>query len=60
MTTATSCGVATKVIATGRFSQEQPLQVGDPITISGQTGIVREVGPLLGERDLRLVLQLLS
>ena len=47
-----------ELIATGRFSQEQPLKAGEPITIAGYSGIVREVEPLLGERDLRLVVQL--
>jgi hypothetical protein len=47
-----------EVIATGRFSREQPLEIGERLTINGRTGIVRDVEPLLGERDLRLVVQL--
>ena len=48
-----------EVIATGRFSREQPLEVGERITIGSQSGIVRAVEPLLRERELRLVVQLL-
>jgi hypothetical protein len=46
------------VIATGHFSREQPLEVGERITIGGRAGIVRDVAPALGERELRLVVQL--
>jgi hypothetical protein len=48
-----------KVIATGHLSREQPLEVGDRITIGSQSGIVRSVEPVLHERELRLVVQLL-
>lgn len=34
----------------------QPLEVGERITIG--SGIVRDVEPLLGEHELRLVVQL--
>lgn len=47
-----------EMIATGRFSREQPLEVGERITIGSRSGIVRDVEPLLGERELRLVVQL--
>ena len=48
-----------EVIATGHFSREQPLEVGERLTINGRTGIVRDVQPSLGEqRELRLVVQL--
>lgn len=47
-----------EVIATGHFSREQPLEVGERITIGSRSGIVRDVGPILGERELRLVVQL--
>jgi hypothetical protein len=47
-----------EVIATGYFSREQPLEVGERITIGGRAGIVRDVAPVLGERELRLVVQL--
>jgi hypothetical protein len=48
-----------EVIATGRFSREQPLEVGDRVTIGSQSGIVRVTEPLLGEGELHLVVQLL-
>lgn len=48
-----------EVIATGHFSREQPLEVGERITIGSQSGIVRAIEPLLRERELRLVVQLL-
>ena len=47
-----------EVIATGHLSREQPLEVGERIMIGGRAGIVRDVEPLLGERELRLVVQL--
>jgi hypothetical protein len=37
----------------------RPLEVGDRMEIAGQPGIVRTVEPLLGEREVRLVVQLL-
>jgi len=48
-----------EVIATGHLSREQPLEVGDRIVIGGRAGIVRSVEPLLGERELHLVVQLI-
>jgi hypothetical protein len=47
-----------EVIATGHFNLELPLEVGERITIGSRAGTVRDVGPLLGERELRLVVQL--
>ena len=47
-----------EVIATGHLSREEPLEVGERITIGSQSGIVRSVEPLLHERELRLVVQL--
>lgn len=47
-----------EVIATGHFSREQPLEVGERITIGSRAGIVRDVEPILGELELRLVVQL--
>lgn len=48
-----------EVVATGHLSREEPLEVGDRIPIGGRDGIVRAVEPLLGERELRLVVQLI-
>ena len=46
------------VIATGHLGSDQPLEVGERITIGSRAGIVRSIDPLLGERELRLVVQL--
>ena len=46
------------VVATGHLTQEQALEVGERIEIGGELGTVRAVEPLLGERELRLVVQL--
>jgi hypothetical protein len=47
-----------EVLATGHLSREQPLAVGDRIEVGGRPAIVRAIEPLLGERELRLVLRL--
>lgn len=48
-----------EVIATGRLSRAAPLlEVGERVSIGGREGIVRSVEPLLGQRELRLVVQL--
>jgi hypothetical protein len=47
-------------IATGRLSHELPFQVGDRIEIGHQQGIVRTIEPVLHEREMRLVVQLLT
>jgi hypothetical protein len=47
-----------EVLATGHMAREQPLEVGERIAIGGRAGIVRAIQPLLGERELRLVVQL--
>jgi hypothetical protein len=48
-----------EVVATGHFSHEGPLEIGERVAIGRQNGIVRSIEPLLGERELRLVVQLL-
>lgn len=48
-----------EVIATGHMGREQPLEVGERITIGSHSGVVRATEALLGERELRLVVQLL-
>ncbi len=40
------------------MSREEPLEVGDRLEINGQLGIVRTIEPLLGDRELRLAVQL--
>ena len=47
-------------LATGHLTQPEPLEVGDTIEIGGSAGIVRAVEPMLGEHELRLVVQLVS
>jgi len=47
-----------EVVATGHFSREQPLEVGERVAIGRRGGIMRSI-ELLGERELRLVVQLL-
>ena len=47
-----------EVVATGRLSGERPFEVGERVSIGGREGIVRAVEPLLGVRELRLVVQL--
>jgi hypothetical protein len=48
-----------EIVATGHFTREQPLEVGDRIEVGGQRVIVRTIEPLFGEPELRLVLRLL-
>jgi hypothetical protein len=47
-----------EVVATGHLHREQPFEVGERVSIGGREGIVRAIEPLLGERELRLVVQL--
>ena len=49
-----------EVVATGHLSREEPLEVGERLEVNGQLGIVRTVEALLGDRELRLVVQLVS
>ncbi len=48
-----------ELVSTGHLIQERALEVGQRVEIGGELGIVRVVEPLLGERELRLVVQLL-
>ena len=47
-----------EVVATGHLMREDHLEVGDHLEINRQPGIVRTIEPLLGEHELRLVVQL--
>jgi hypothetical protein len=47
-----------EVIATAHPSSEESLEVAESITIGSRSGIVRAIEPLLGERELRLIVQL--
>ena len=46
------------LVSTGHLTRERRLEAGDWVVIGGQPGVVRAVEPLLGERELRLVVQL--
>jgi len=46
------------VIATGHLRSERPLEIGERMTIGSRSGIVRSIEPLLGQRELHLVVQL--
>ena len=48
-----------EIVATGRLTDETPPDVGHRITIGTAEGIVRQIEPTLGERERRLVIQLL-
>ncbi len=50
---------AEEVVATGHLTEERALEVGEQIVIGGLPGIVRAIEPVLGEREFRLVVQLL-
>lgn len=47
-----------EIIATGHLSPDEPFEVGDPVTIGRLEGIVHAIEPLVGEPELRLVVQL--
>ena len=47
-----------EIVATGHRTRERPLDVGERLMIGRRDGIVRAVEPLLGEREERLVIQL--
>jgi hypothetical protein len=47
-----------EVVATGDTTREEPIAIGDRVTFGGREGIARSVEPILGERELRLVVQL--
>ena len=47
-----------ELIATGHMSSERSFVVGERVVIGGYAGIVRSTEPLLGEHELRLVVQL--
>jgi hypothetical protein len=47
-----------EVVATGHLTREEPVEVGERLLIVGREGIVRTVDAVLGEREFRLVVQL--
>jgi hypothetical protein len=51
---------ADEIVATGHLSLEAPLAVGDRIELGRRQGVVRAIEPLLGEPELRLVVQVVG
>jgi hypothetical protein len=47
-----------QIVSTGHLEHDTPLEVGQAITIGRRDGIVRIIEPILGERELHLVVQL--
>ena len=47
-----------EVVATGLVTRERPLAPGDWTDLGGLSGVVRSVEPILGEAEVRLVVQL--
>jgi hypothetical protein len=47
-----------EVVATGRMAREEPIEIGHRVTLGGREGIARSIEPILGEHELRLVVQL--
>jgi hypothetical protein len=48
-----------EVVATGHLNYDRPLEIGDRVEVGSQLGTVRTIEPLLGQREIRLVVQLL-
>jgi len=46
------------VVSTGHLTREEAFEVGDRIVLGRLAGVVRSIDPVLGERELRLVVQL--
>jgi hypothetical protein len=51
--------VARRFSRPGISAAKLALEIGERVTIGRHSGIVRSLEPLLGERELRLVVQLL-
>ena len=49
---------ANELVATGRLTWEQPLEVGARFEIAGHIGRVRSIEPILGQRELHLIVSL--
>ena len=47
-----------ELLATGRFSRDSPLDVGQRIQVNGREGIIRSIEPQLHRGDQRVVIQL--
>lgn len=47
-----------EVVATGHVTRDEPIEIGDRVIVGGREGIARNIEPILGELELRLVVQL--
>ena len=47
-----------QLVATGRMSNDRPLEVGERVKLTGQLGVVRSIEPVPGGGELRLVVVL--
>jgi hypothetical protein len=48
-----------QIIATGHYTHDQPLEIGERISLAGRDGIVRSLIPIRGAHEQRLIVQLL-
>jgi hypothetical protein len=46
-----------EILATGHFASDEPLEVGQAIAIGNADGVVRSIEPMLGEAELRVVVE---
>ena len=47
-----------EIVATGHLTNEEPLQVGQPLSIGSRKGVIQMIQPVLRASELRLVVQL--
>ena len=47
-----------EIVATGHLNHEQPLQVGEKLTVGSRLALVRSIEPRLHEHELQLIMQL--
>jgi hypothetical protein len=47
-----------EIVATGHLTLDAPVSAGDPIAIGSSRGTVRDVQPIYGQRERRLVIDL--
>lgn len=49
-----------EIVATGHLARDEPVEVGDRVSIGAREGIARSIEPILSESELRLVVQLVG
>ncbi len=47
-----------EIVATGHFLHDRVLETGDGVTIAGRAGTVHSVIPVRGQKEQRLIVQL--